>query len=970
MIPNEKRRTREHGPALSLGDFIRDRQQDILAEWLAEVRTLPVARSLDRPALIDHVPDVLERIAATADSLAKGEPPRPPEQEADLHAAIRLDEGFDLPQVVSEFTILRDCIMKLWQQNVVDPGHIEELRAVNLAIDKAVTASVDRFTRARDRTLIALDRIASEALESRSLEDLLQRLLKVFVEFTAAVDTAAILIREGDALRVRAALGLGREREVGLTMKIGEGFGGRIANERKPIAIAAGTAVPFIKSEILRSAGICALYGLPLMDGDGLLGVAHMGSLTANEFSKQDKRLLAAMANRASSAINQHLLRETAEKTSAELSAILESIPAAVFIGTERAISRANRAGLDLLGYEDAEQLARQPVVSLVEALDMRDAGTGDRLEPRNGPVRTAARGSQYQRDVIVRDRASSKDTIVHAVAAPITRQGNVFGAVAITVDVTARRRMEEALRERELEFRTLAESIPQLVWIADRTGSIYWYNQRWFDYTGTKLADVEGDGWQRVHHPDHVYRVTEKFRAAIAREEVWEDTFPIRGKDGIYRWFLSRAVPVRDETGQIVRWFGTNTDVTEQRFLSNASNLLAASLDMTATLEQVAKLAVPELADWCVVDLLRDGDIEQVAVAHSDSAKVATVREWSLRYPSQLDAQGGIGEVIRTGRAVFYPELTEANLVALGRDPEHVRMLRELGIASVIIAPLVAFGRTFGAISLIRAESGRHYGQSKLETAIELGNRAGCAIDNARLYREAQDAIRAREEILAIVSHDLRNPLAAIDLGAEVALQSGDLGPKARKPVEMIHRSANRMEHLLRDLLDASSLQTGRLTLEKTIVDAAALMASVKEAHEELANKNGIELVCECDLKGVQICGDRSRLIQAFGNLLGNAIKFCGPGDVVTLRARVEAHKVRFSVADTGPGIADDELPHIFEPYWSAKRYANKGTGLGLYICKAIVEAHGREISVESKLGKGTTFSMRFPMVESASAC
>jgi PAS domain S-box-containing protein len=963
MTRSEKRRTRAHGPWLNLGDFIRDRREDILAEWLAEVRTLPVARGLDRPALIDHVPDVLERIAAMANSLAKGEPPQPPNHEADLHAAIRLDEGFDLPQVVSEFTILRDCIMRLWQQNVVDPTHVEELRAVNLAIDKAVTASVDRFTRARDRTLIALDRIASEALESRSLDDLLQRLLKVFVEFTAAVDTAAILIREADVLRVRAALGLDREREVGLTMKIGEGFAGRIAAERKPTAIAAGIAVPFIKSEILRSAGIRALYGVPLIDGDGLLGVAHMGSLTANEFSNQDKRLLAAMANRASTAIYQHLLREAAEKTSAELTAILESIPAAVFIGTEHTISRANRAGLDLLGYEDAEQLARQPVVSLVEALDMRDASTGERMELHNGPVRAAARGSQYQRDVIVRNHTTSEDTIVHAVAAPIAREGNVFGAVAVAVDVTARRRMEEALRERELEFRTLAESIPQLVWIADKTGSVYWYNQRWFDYTGTKLAEVEGDGWQRVHHPDHVQRATEKFRAAIAREEVWEDTFPLRGNDGIYRWFLSRAVPVLDETQQVVRWFGTNTDVTEQRFLSNASNLLAASLDMTATLEQLAKLAVPELADWCVVDLLRDGEIERVAVAHSDPAKVATVREWSRRYPTTLDAPGGIGEVIRTGRPLFYPVFTEANLQR--GDAEHVRMLRELGIASVIIAPLVALGRTLGAITLIRAESRRHYGRSKLETAIELGNRAGLAIDNARLYREAQNAMRAREEILAIVSHDLRNPLATIELGAANALESGDLGPKARKPVEMIHRSASRMEHLLHDLLDATSVQTGRLTLDKTIEDAAALVASAKEAHEELARKTGIELACECEVKGAQILVDRSRMMQAFGNLLGNALKFCGRGDVVTLRAGTEDHRVRFSVADTGPGIADDELPHIFEPYWSAKRHANRGTGLGLYICKAIVEAHGGEISVDSKLGQGTTFSMTFPIVK-----
>ncbi|HEX8109098.1 MAG TPA: GAF domain-containing protein, partial [Kofleriaceae bacterium] len=432
MTQREKRRTRAQDAASSLGDFIRDRQQDILTEWLAEVRLLPIASALDRPALIDHVPDVLDRIAAMADCLSRGEAPEPPKQEADLHAKIRLEEGFDLPQVVSEFTILRDCITRLWEQSVVNPSHIDELRVVNKAIDNAVGASVDRFTRARDRTLIALDRIASEALESKSLDDLLQRLLKVFVEFTAAVDTAAILIREGDRLRVRAALGLNRESEVGLTMKIGEGFAGTVAKERRAIGIAAGTAVPFIRSEILRSAGIRALYGVPLIDGHGLIGVAHMGSLTANEFSMQDKRLLNAMANRATSAIFQHLLREAAEKSAAELSTILESIPAAVFIGNERAVTRATRAGLDLLGYDDSDQLAWPPVVSLVEALDMRDAGSGARLDVGNGPGRTAVRGVTYQRDVLIHDHTAAKDAIVHAVAAPIVRDGNVIGAVAV----------------------------------------------------------------------------------------------------------------------------------------------------------------------------------------------------------------------------------------------------------------------------------------------------------------------------------------------------------------------------------------------------------------------------------------------------------------------------------------------------------------------------------------------------------
>jgi len=317
----------------------------------------------------------------------------------------------------------------------------------------------------------------------------------------------------------------------------------------------------------------------------------------------------------------------------------------------------------------------------------------------------------------------------------------------------------------------------------------------------------------------------------------------------------------------------------------------------------------------------------------------------------------------------MYYPEFSDAQLVGIARDPEHLLRTRELGISSVIIAPLVAHGETFGAVTLIRAESRRRYGPSKLETAIELGRRAGYAIENARLYRDAQDATRAREEILAIVSHDLRNPLATIDLGATVALESNDLGPKARKHVEAIHRAAGRMGHLLGDLLDAASLRAGRLPMAMKNEDVAALVARVIEAHEELARKQGIELVCDCPVQG-RICGDRERLMQAFGNLIGNALKFCGRGDVITVRARVAERRVAFEVADGGPGIADDELPHIFEPYWSAQRHAKKGIGLGLYICKAIIEAHNGTISVDSNLGRGTTFSIEIPLLAPGGVC
>jgi PAS domain S-box-containing protein len=940
-----------------------------LNEWVADVRNLPIASGLDRPTLLDHIPDILDRIAGMADNIVQGATPQLPNDEAQHHADVRLHEGFDLQQVVAEFAILRDCIMRLWEQSQIDPSHLVELRVVNQAIDKAVTASVVRFTRARDRTMMALDRIASEAIESRNLDDLLKRLLNVFVEFTAAVDTAAILIRDGDVLRVRAALGLHREAELGLTIKVGEGFAGKIARERRPISVSPAAHDVDIKSKVLRSSAIRTLYGVALIDGGALLGVAHMGSLTANEFSTQDKRLLSAMANRASMAISQHMLREAAERSSAELSAVLESMPAAIYIGNEQVITRSNRAGLDLLGYEDAEQLAQQPVASLVQALDMRDADTGRRLRPANGPLRTAVRGKHYQRDLVVRDHTNASDVVVHSVAAPIVRDGNAIGAVAVQIDVTARRRMEEVLRERELEFRALADNIPQLVWIADKSGSIYWYNQRWFDYTGTKLADIQGWNWQLVHHPDHVQHVVEKFREAIEREEPWEDTFPLRSKNGYYRWFLSRAVPVRDERGQVHRWFGTSTDVTEQRFLANAAHLLTASLDVTETMEQLANLAVPDVADWCIVDVLRDGKLQRAAAAHIDHEMITDVREWARLYPPDLDDRQGLGAVLRTGEPAFYPEVPDETFVGGTRDPDHLRRLRELGVGSCIIAPLTARGQTLGAISLMRVGSRRRYSRSKLETAIELGRRAGIALDNANLYSASQAAIRTREEILAIVSHDLRNPLAAIDLAATMTIQSNELGPNARKRIEMIERSANRMERLLRDLLDTASIQVGRFAVVRSRESASALVSDAIAAHQPVAEARGVRLVREAKLDGVVICGDRDRLMQAFGNLIGNAIKFSSRGGAVTIRGTIEDSHLEVAIADTGPGITADDLPHIFEPYWSARRHSKQGTGLGLYICKAILEIHAGTVSVESEVGRGTTFVVKLPLADGNNA-
>ncbi len=483
---------RTHGPgnAPRLGELLRTQRTAILAAWEAEVRALPVARSLDRPTLLDHIPAILDRIADIADELGTGGSPVLPEDVAEVHAADRLGEGFDLGQVVVEFSILRDCIMCAWQERSEDPRHLLGLRVIHQAIDKAVTASIERYTKARDRTLAALDRIANAALESRTLDAFLHRLLSVLVETTAAVDTAKILLREGDLLRVRASIGLEEEVRQGVTERIGEGFAGTIAATRRPLELPDARTDPLVTREAIRRAGIRALYGVPLADGD-VIAVAHMGSFTAARFSKQDKQLFLAMANRATAAIFQHLLREQAEAAAAEL-------------------------------------------------------------------------------------------------------------------------------RARELEFRSLADNIPQLAWIADEAGRAYWFNRRWLDYTGQTVEQARADGIGSIH-PDHRARVGETWARALAGGTPWEDILPLLGRDGRCRWFLSRATPIRDDTGRIVRWFGTDTDVTDRRFLDEATRILHSSLDDADTLDQLARLAVPEMADGCVVDLVEETGIRRVATALRD---------------------------------------------------------------------------------------------------------------------------------------------------------------------------------------------------------------------------------------------------------------------------------------------------------------------------------------------------------------
>ena len=329
-------------------------------------------------------------------------------------------------------------------------------------------------------------------------------------------------------------------------------------------------------------------------------------------------------------------------------------------------------------------------------------------------------------------------------------------------------RKQAEQLAEQELaelrrasaeRYRQLADAMPQIVWTSDNLGNADYYNRRWFEYTGMAEADVDGTAWSRVTHPDDLPVAIARREQTLADGSVFEIEYRFRAADGTYRWHLGRAVPIRDETGEIDFWIGTATDIDDrkrieeaQRFLLDAGSKLSVSLDWRADLQEVAKLAVPRFADWCAVHLLEDnGTIGTLTVQHADPDKLVFAQELQERYPPDPTNPRGAAEVIRSGESQLVPEIPADAFANAARDEMHEQLLRQLGIRSFLCVPIIAAGQTLGAITFVAAESGRRFDDSDLRTAEELALRAGAVIENAQLYEEVERRARAARALETI---------------------------------------------------------------------------------------------------------------------------------------------------------------------------------------------------------------------------
>ena len=521
-----------------------------------------------------------------------------------------------------------------------------------------------------------------------------------------------------------------------------------------------------------------------------------------------------------------------------------------------------------------------------------------------------------------------------------------------VFADISERKRMEIALRENEERFRTLADNMSQFAWMADETGWIFWYNQRWFDYTGMTLEEMQGWGWQQVHHPDHVDRVVEHFRHCIETGEQWEDTFPLRSRDGTYRWFLSRAIPIRDEQRQILRWFGTNTDISDRK---QAEAALQESEELKRRILESSKDCIKVLTLEGRLLYLNTGGLHLLEI--DDPTSVLNAK-WLDSWPDE--DRHNVETALAAAKEGKVGQFQGCCPTAKGKLKWWDVIVTPIRDASGMVAQLLATSRDITKQK--QAESEREQLLKQEQAARE----------------EAERANRIKDEFLAVLSHELRSPLNPI-LGWTRLLRNGKLAPaRQMDALATIERNAELQSQLIEDLLDISRIMQGKLTLTATPVNLAFVIAAAVETMRLAADAKNIQITLDLDPDVAPVSGDAARLQQVVWNLLTNAVKFTDNSGQVTVElSRVVAKgslgnaMAQIQVTDTGKGISPQFLPHVFEYFRqedgsTTRRFG--GLGLGLAIVRQIVELHGGTVKAESRgEHQGATFIVQLPMLQAS---
>jgi PAS domain S-box-containing protein len=485
---------------------------------------------------------------------------------------------------------------------------------------------------------------------------------------------------------------------------------------------------------------------------------------------------------------------------------------------------------------------------------------------------------------------------------------------------------------------------------------------------------------WEEFPHTRGTKVELEMRNAARSRKPVMFEAFNTeRG-----RWSEIRCYPLPDG-GLATHW----KDITDRKqaeessgYLARASELFASSTDYEATLAEIAKLIVPQFADWCAVSIVDgDGEPRQLAVAHVDPAKVEWANELNRRYPPDPNAATGVHQVIRTGRPEIFPEIPDDLLVASAIDDEHLRMMRELGLKSAMVVPLRTPTRILGAITVVSAESRRKYSEDDLAFITELARRSAMAVENARLHKAEQDARHAAEsaneaktQFLAVMSHELRTPLNAIGGYAELLMMGirGAVTEDQRADLERIQRSQRNLLSLINDILNYAKLEAGHVEFEMIAVPLHPLLMDIEPLITPQLHARSLTYDYTGCGVSLSAWADAEKVRQIMLNLLSNAIKFTEPGGTISIKCSDGGDMLRVIVKDTGLGIPADRLSSVFEPFVQLERRltsAHEGTGLGLAISRDLARGLGGDLIARSTVGVGSEFELSLKKTEAGNS-
>ncbi|MBR9991344.1 MAG: GAF domain-containing protein [Gemmatimonadetes bacterium] len=400
---------------------------------------------------------------------------------------------------------------------------------------------------------------------------------------------------------------------------------------------------------------------------------------------------------------------------------------------------------------------------------------------------------------------------------------------------------------------------------------------------------------------------------------------------------------------------------------LAEASGQLAASLDYLAALASLAELAVPEIADWCIIHLRDDEGVPRlIAASHSDPDLAMRYRELEQRFPSSMQSGAAYAEVLRTGEVVHIEPVTNSYLQSIAQDEEHFTELRMFDISSLLSVPLRVEDSTCGVVTLGHAESGRTFVETDITLALELGRRAGNAVENARLYQAAHYASEAKSDFLAVMSHELRTPLNAIIGYSDLLIMGVPDGvpDSARRQIERIRIASTSLLHLVEEVLSFSRIEAGKEVIRISPVDLGPLVRDCVELIEPLASEKGLELKIVLPTAPLKVVSDERKIRQILTNLLSNAVKFTETG-WIEITARAVGGEVEIEVRDSGIGISAEDIDRIFDPFWQVEQSATRrfgGTGLGLGVARKLAKLLEGRLEVKSDVGTGSAFTLVLP--------